>query len=83
MNKECLDHRSMVFLQYSCMDDDISMHQKWNDLSIVTGCVSFIGFIWIGFTIYVGKKIEIIEARSDFIVTSADDYTVELDLGDG
>ena len=51
-------------------------------LSVITGCVSLIGFIFIGFTLYIEKKLEIISANSDLLTVTADDYTVKLDFID-
>jgi len=46
------------------------------DLSIVTGCVSLIGFLFIGFTIFLEKNLEVMSITSDMLTTTADDYTV-------
>lgn len=56
------------------------MNQKWTELSIVAGCVSLIGFTFIGFTVYLEKKLEIMSTENDVLTITADDYTVELDL---
>jgi len=58
------------------------MHKKWILLSIIAGCVTLIGFAFIGFTLFIEKKLEVNVAKDNFNTVTVEDYTVNVDFSE-
>lgn len=50
--KECINSSSLVFIQYSCTQDEGTQHKKWYELSIVACIYLMIAVIFSMFIIY-------------------------------
>lgn len=51
-------------------------------MSIIAGCVTLIGFAFIGFTTFIEKQLEMNVAKDNFNTVTAEDYTVNVDFSE-
>jgi len=80
--KECINDNSLVFVQYSCTQDEGTQHKKWYELSIVACIYLMITVIFSMFIIYMKSLSKLNAIKYDISTVTASDFTIEMDISD-